>query len=167
MSAQIRLIRKSKVTSKQASRMLSRIQLTHGYRYSPLSCLEKMTPEGAHEICSSQSYKPAQRDFTSLWNACIPFHVIRFSQSYLQDSGLSDDGPRLEEDKGVQLHRGPPRHLSIAVPHVHVACAALQGLAVFGAFRQRRDSQNSCQQPMHHHICVPASPIHLFSWKVF
>ena len=46
----------------------------------------------------------------------------RPSLSHPCDTRICNDGAVLEEDQGMQLNRGSPCHLSIAVPSVEVVC---------------------------------------------
>lgn len=76
--------------------------------------------------------------------------------SYLEHTSLGDNSTGFEEDEGMKLGGGTSGHLGIAMSQIHVACTALQRLAIPGALWQGGDSQGCCQQPMHEHISIPA-----------
>ena len=60
----------------------------------------------------------------------------KFHTSHPCDTSVCNDGAVLEEDQGVQLNRGPPRHLSIAMPSVEVVCECVHSSPVPCRFRQ-------------------------------
>jgi hypothetical protein len=86
------------------------------------------------------------------------------TRAHLDHTGVCNHAVVLKEDQSVQLYARAPSHLCVAVARVQVACAVVQRVFVPHRVRQRRNANGGSQQPVHHHIRIPAGVVTL--WHV-